>query len=232
MEDTTKFTDQQAFATMVTRLPKSLIDVCESSIAFNDLAHQHKHIERVINYGMELCDHFAVDSRVRLMVLTGCLMHDLGCRYDRKTHHFISYGMTFELLRCHAPDLFNAEETKLVALSCLEHRASYKGSHSSKISELVALADRGPLDYNELIDRCVQFNLKKKDTTPAYVLDYAVRHLEDKCGMDGYMWESYPAIGWELNGDRIEVIKHLVSSEQLKHDIQVSIDKHIAKGNK
>lgn len=206
-------------------LPAGLIEACYISIKCNDPAHNVDHVYNVCAYGLELtADKF--NNKEISIVLAGCLMHDLGCRYDRKTHHQISFGLAFRYLDVHAPKMFNEQETMLIAKTCYEHRASYDGAHFSIYSEYVAIADRGKLDLTDLIDRCMKARAAWGVLSAEDLVNEIVEHLVDKLSeKKGYMWRSYPEFGFELNKD---IIKNIISVVDNKPLLIATVKDHVA----
>ena len=106
------------------KLPRLLIEKCITSIQFNDRAHDLEHVYSVCRLGYLLGLREGMTEVECKMIQAGCLMHDLGCRYDRDSHHFISYGLAFEYLDNWAKGVFTPEQIMVIANSCYEHRAS------------------------------------------------------------------------------------------------------------
>lgn len=198
-------------------LPSKLLIACLNSIIHNDEAHNLKHIQGVVILGYKLCDRLGTDMKMRQMVLAGCLMHDLGCRYNRKTHHQISYGLAFEYLEKFSEGLFTENEVMVIAESCLQHRASWTKDRTHLVCELVALADRGVWDKREYITRSVQFHLNNLgEGNMDAVREEVMKHIPDKFGMEGYAWKKYPSLGFQLFEKEInEFIKFALDPEKV-----------------
>lgn len=185
---------------------KTLDEILES-YRHNDDGHLIDHIFYVMRNGRDLSNYFELTRREKAIVYAACLMHDLGCRYDRDTHHEISANMVRQILRTDGN--FTEEEIEQVSLCCLEHRASFKGTHSSKLSRIVAVADRGVPQTKTLMKRTLQYNISKGDLTKEEIIGNAVFHLADKYNLTtGYMWRTYPeegriffGNGWALIAD-------------------------------
>ena len=111
-------------------------------------------------------------------------------------------------------DTFGPEEIKVTGRACLEHRASYTGGTTSFVSELVAVADRGPIDMEEFITRTVKFAFEKYKGNEGLIFDHAINHLKDKISKNGYMWKTYPPIGWYFNALEIYALKEVVEDER------------------
>lgn len=184
-------------------IPDMLIMVVMRSIERNDEAHNLDHVVNVVKHAYELCDRMDLSFKETSMVLTGALCHDLGCAYDRDTHHFISYGLVFDYLERYGDSMFTLTETKIIAESCLQHRASFKGTRNHIVAELVALADRGKLDKREYVKRSIQFHTSRIGRNKEAVIKEVSEHIPDKFGKEGYNWKTYPEIGFRVYQDRV-----------------------------
>jgi len=191
-------------------LRRSLIKACYESILHNDAAHNVDHVFNVCRYGLQLTQG-NVSAHDRSIILAGCLMHDLGCRYNRENHHVISFGLAFKMLDEYATGMFDEEDALTIATTCLEHRASWDKPRSSYQSDYVALADRGEPNLDEMIRRCIVFRMAGDQPRITEDLKKEVfEHMQEKCGTNGYMWKSYPGIGWEINKNLIQNICRIV----------------------
>lgn len=189
-------------------LPDKLLLACLNSIVHNDDAHNLDHIENVILTGHDICNRVDADMKTRQMTLAGCLMHDLGCRYHRATHHIIGYGLAFEYLEKYADGMFSEDEIMIIAESCMQHRGSYKGERTHLVCELVALADRGTWNEYQYTMRSVQFHTSNLGKMHIDDVRKEVQiHIPDKFGENGYAWTKYPALGHELFKDEIARFK-------------------------
>ncbi len=191
-------------------IPQDLIRYCIYSNGLNDPAHQNDHIYQVCVLGADICNHLELGDDDRAMVLAGCLMHDLGCRYDRKTHHLISYGLAYSFMDNYANGHFSPEEQLKIAHSCLQHRASFKGAFYSTISEIVALADRGMPDFDAYATRAVQFRLGEV-SDPDVMVEGVLQHMLEKfTPVEGYAWKTYPLMGKRLFAQEWEEFTNLL----------------------
>ncbi|QPB09337.1 hypothetical protein PQB86_gp242 [Klebsiella phage Miami] len=179
-------------------IPVDLLRYCLWSITFNDKAHDLNHVYHVCKQGNDLALLQDYDDHWRSLVLAGCLLHDIGCRYDRKTHHLIAYGLVFDLTHRYCTGHYSPEETLIIAKSCLEHRASWEGDFSHPISETVALADRGIPDFELYCKRAVQFRLDQNLTEDVLVEEVRVHMLDKFLPKTGYVWKNYPELGLSL----------------------------------
>lgn len=179
------------------RIQKDLLRYCVYSISLNDLAHNLGHVMDVCRLGKRICEEIGLDERTTLLVYLGCLLHDIGCKYERKHHHLIGYGLTYELIDRYWPGEFDDDELMTIATAVLEHRSSNKEKPSNLVSSIVSVADSGAPDLNKYIRRALQFRLKH-DMDPSLIIEDVYQHLLDKFGVEGYHWKSYPDVGMEM----------------------------------
>jgi exopolyphosphatase/pppGpp-phosphohydrolase len=179
------------------KIQKDLLRYCVYSISLNDVAHNLSHVMDVSKLGVSICEQLGLGERDTLLVYMGCLLHDIGCRYERKQHHLIGYGLTYELINRYCPGDFTDEEILIIATAVLEHRSSNPEKPSNLISGIVSVSDSGAPDFAKYVKRAVQFRLKRKLSTEVIIED-VYKHLLEKFGVEGYHWKSYPEIGMEL----------------------------------
>lgn len=191
------------------KMQKDLLRYCVWSISLNDAAHNLGHVWDVCNLGVSMCEQLELDERETMLVNLGCLLHDIGCRYERKHHHVIGYGLVYELVCRYCPGMFTDEELLTVATAVLEHRSSNPNKPTNRISSIVSVADSGAPDFRKYIKRAIQFRLKNGSNKDHLVED-VYKHLIEKFGVEGYHWKSYPDIGmtlfkfeWELFTDML-----------------------------
>jgi exopolyphosphatase/pppGpp-phosphohydrolase len=179
------------------KMQKELLRHCVYSISLNDAAHNLGHVMDVCKLGKRISEELGLDDRSTLLVYLGCLLHDIGCRYERTHHHLIGYGLSYELINRFWPGEFSDEELLIIATAVLEHRSSNPNKPSTLISSIVSVADSGAPDFAKYVRRAVQFRLKKK-MEPEVIVEDVYKHLLEKFGAEGYHWKSYPDIGMEL----------------------------------
>lgn len=179
------------------RMQKELLRHCVYSISLNDAAHNLNHVMDVCRLGKRICQDMGLDDRDTLLVYVGCLLHDIGCRYERSQHHLIGYGLTYELINRYWPGEFSDEELFIIATAVLEHRSSNPNKPSTLISSIVSVADSGAPDFAKYVRRAVQFRLKR-GMESVLVVEDVYKHLLEKFGAEGYHWKSYPEIGMDF----------------------------------
>ena len=187
-------------------VPRALILHCVESYTHNDPCHNVGHMVQVLKEAQYLVNKdIRLDDRDKKLLYTSALLHDLGCRYDRKNHHLISYGMTFPLLETLGFGMYTKEEINIIALAVKEHRSSGDGGYTTFISQLTALADKGKPDLNKYITAAVLYR-KNLKIPRIFKVESILKHIEDKFGKDGYCWKTFPKLGLKLYKDEIEIL--------------------------
>lgn len=199
------------------KMQKELLRYCVYSISLNDIAHNLGHVWDVCNLGKSICDELGVDERTRMLVYLGCLLHDIGCRYERKHHHLIGYGLVYELVGRYWPGEFTDDELLTIATAVLEHRSSNKDKPSNFVSSIVSVADSGAPDFNKYVRRAIQFRLKM-NLGEDVLIEEVYKHLLEKFGVEGYHWKSYPDIGMELFKTEWDDFSNKLYDEQFTMD--------------
>lgn len=182
---------------------KDLIGWCVYSISQNDEAHNLDHVLKVIRTGINLFetyqDIYNLNEIDRTIVYHALLLHDVGCRFNRKDHHLIGYGLTYEYINRYDPGRLHIETITHIAKCVMEHRSSNKTKPTSILSEIVSVADSGIPDINEYLKRALQFRLSGKDDIAFkdkdQLIKECIKHIKHKFGKNGYHWDSYPDIG-------------------------------------
>ncbi|QZA70764.1 phosphohydrolase [Erwinia phage AH04] len=179
------------------RIQKEFLRHCVYSISLNDPAHNLNHVMDVCKLAKRICAEINLGERDTLLVYVACLLHDIGCRYERSQHHLIGYGLTYEIIDRIWSDEFDDDEVMTIATAVLEHRSSNKQKPSSLISSIVSVADSGAPDFAKYVRRAVQFRLKR-NTDVVVIVEDVYEHLLEKFGAEGYHWKSYPVIGMDF----------------------------------
>ena len=191
-------------------LSETLIKYCVESISKNDTAHNLDHVLIVCSNAKWICDQEQVSFEARRMVYAGALLHDIGCKYNRKNHHIIGCGLVYEILNQVVPGEFGEAAIDQIATAVLEHRSSSSNKPSSVISEIVSVADSGKPDIDTYIKRAVQFRLHQDDMDKERIIREVCLHLEEKFGVSGYHWKSYPEMGKIFYEKEIEEMRMLL----------------------
>lgn len=172
----------------IVKYAKAFEDKYAAAYLLNDPAHRESHFREVQDNMFQIMEDLDTGTTGMLgkhMAVAAAYLHDLFA-WSRVNHHLLSheYVSTGE---CELLDIFSTEERQLVALACLEHRASFKGEFTSKFSAAFNAADLGPPDLMNDVARAYKYSLATVlDQTPEAAVQAAVDHMVDKFGRNGY----------------------------------------------
>ena len=97
------------------------------------------------------------------------------------------------------------EKSKLVALLCKEHRASFNGEFSNILCEIFSAADRDCLDLKQIIQRSYSYTKKRREVNPR-------RNIIIEIGGTQYsvdkLMRDLIADDWEF--EKVEVFYHII----------------------
>lgn len=202
-------------------IQKDLLRWCIYSITLNDPAHQLDHVYDVCAKGSEIFNHYrevmGLNDLDESIVAHACLMHDLGCRYNRKDHHIIGYGLVYDYINRYCPGDFSPETLMQIATCVIEHRSSNKGKPSTVLSEIVSIADTGEPNLQLYLTRALKFRLSGKEesyTKIEELYEATLDHIDDKFGEHGHHWKSYPEIGLNYYEEEWDVFKTQLSNRE------------------
>ena len=150
--------------------------------AKNDLGHNIKHIQYVIDRSFKFAD--TVPNVNYDIVYTVAAYHDIGHHIDPKRHEIVSGEIMSKdenLKR-----FFSADELKIIKEAIEDHRASADHEPRSIYGKIVSTADR-----NNTVEACLKrsYTYGKKlnpEATDDELFDRAYEHLKIKFGENGY----------------------------------------------
>ena len=150
----------------------------------NDPAHRDEHFTDV-----EKCGNY-INDQLNLQIdpyhiMLAAWFHDLF-EWSRINHHLLAYQW---VISTDYPLIANLgkRDIEIIGLSCLEHRSTWTGKYSSKLSELISAADRGfpEEDINKLIDRSIKYHMHLFKISESRARTAAIRHIKEKFGTGG-----------------------------------------------
>ena len=154
----------------------------------NDPAHRENHFREVMDNMlsiMEVVDVGVEGTSAKRMAVAAAYLHDLFA-WSRENHHNLSHEFV-RSSQCELLADFTPEEREMVALACLEHRASFKGEFSNIFSAAFNAADLGPPDVMEDVSRAYTYaRAKQQDLSREQAVQVAIEHMVDKFGRTGY----------------------------------------------
>jgi HD superfamily phosphodiesterase len=196
-------------------LREYLINKFTPLYTINDKAHQIDHVIDVCDRALRINTEFDLRQDPRYIVIAA-LSHDLFT-WSRSNHQFLAYQYIVSLKESWI-NQFDEKERQLIALACLEHRASYKGYYTSMLSELIAAADRGdPTELKEKIKRCFDYGVDKLKQSPKEALLRVIPHLQDK-----YLNKAYgnnPPLFYRVYGAGITDLQNTLKTLTLEHEL-------------
>ncbi len=150
--------------------------------AKNDLGHNIKHIQYVIDRSFKFAD--TVPNVNYDIVYTVAAYHDIGHHIDSKRHEIVSGEIMSKdenLKR-----FFSADELKIIREAIEDHRASADHEPRSIYGKIVSTADR-----NNTVETCLKrsYTYGRKlnpEATDDELFDRAYEHLKIKFGENGY----------------------------------------------
>lgn len=164
-------------------------------------------------------------NAVFYIVGVAAIFHDMFQEKDRRFHHElsaqaaenISYNIKKECdiidgeitIEYNTRDwdyrFRQSERSKLVALMCREHRASFSGQFSNILCEIFSAADRDALNLKHIIQRSYSYTKKRREVQPRrnIIIDInGTQFSVDKLMRDLIMND------WEF--DKVEVFYHII----------------------
>lgn len=155
----------------------------------SDEAHKVPHIKDVMEsaYKMFGSDSFKkmdeVDEMLFLKKLDlAVVFHDCATVIERKHHEFTGADVFTYLAEL--AGIMEKKDIIEVSSAIQQHRGSYDGLFTYRLSELVSAADRGnPKDLRKIVIRSYQYAIDNELTDPEV---HALKHVKEKYARDGY----------------------------------------------
>ncbi len=106
----------------------------------NPINHGFIHINNVVNNGKEIARLFGFTKREEEMLLSACVLHDIGYLLDRENHARNGAILALGYLKDNSD--YNVDEIKRIAKSIASHGGVMKEDYLDKISLSLILADK------------------------------------------------------------------------------------------
>ncbi|AXH70785.1 HD domain protein [Vibrio phage BONAISHI] len=176
-----------------------------------DAGHQLSHVALVAaeadRINKELGSPYSTE-----LVVAAAMWHDI---FSTKEHRDVHEQKAADYVLEHQQDhviltSFTKEEIILISNAIRQHRASYKGEYSSKLSEIIAAADRGNPDLDKMLRRVIKIKMD------VYSMDYdtayseGIIHLKEKFGKNGYA--KYPKLYQDMYSSEIQDLQNKLES--------------------
>lgn len=189
------------------RLHEAIVKDFSRHWELNDEAHREPHFQEVFLTAREINDTLQLGIPEYQMLLVA-YFHDLFA-WSRFNHHILSHAFvdTGDWWKFH---FLNPVERGEVAEACFQHRASYKGVFTCRLSELMNSADRErPSNVETMLKRAIQYRLgKNPDATVDSVYSESLKHLWEKFGPNGYA--RYPEMYLKVYGEKVSQIRKAI----------------------
>lgn len=175
-----------------------------------DEAHQEEHILDVVTLAGQLSTE--LDNESRKALLLAAFMHDVGCSIERAKHEMHSANLATSWMLFYWDELGMTSKIFEEAVTCiLQHRASYKGTRTLYISELMRVSDMGRPVTEAYMKRSLQFRGK---TMPREEnIAASIAHMRHKLGKNGTAWKTYPKLGNVLFESDIRKMKNIIEDD-------------------
>jgi hypothetical protein len=172
----------------------------------NDPAHRIEHFSEVERCGHHINEVLDLGEKPKLIMLAA-YFHDLFA-WTRVNHEILSCEFVTSSDYSVFNDLLKIERTS-VAIACLHHRASFKGTFTWKLDALINSADRmfPSENIDGLIHRSLVCSIHNVGRYKAVNATY--EHVKEKFGSTGYA--RYPEM-------YVEVFKEELKQQQLRVD--------------
>lgn len=210
------------------KLSKHLMENILPTYEKLDRAHNAKHIENTMAYGVEICK--AIGYENVGVIITALAYHDIGMLYgERKNHHIVSAGIVFSDLKLR--EIFTKEEIALIYKAVIEHRTSIE--KTTLESKIVSDADK--LDslsgVDRMFDRSVKYSYdnKKGEVDEEELFQEVYIHLKEKFGDMGEVQFNIPEVG-EMYKDIKKEIESVLNDEEKSREKFSDVYKRLING--
>lgn len=184
--------------------------------AYDSGSHGLNHLYEVYDFAMNLNEIYDLNENE---ILYSVLFHDMFQKEDRENHHQLAHDWLMKTDLIPFDDL--GMDRERVALATLEHRASYKGSYSTRLSELITTADKGIPNINDIVLRSFLYSKERNPKADDQeLIQMVISHLVKKYGKNGYL--KYNNIVAKMYKFRIDEL-HTIVDEIEKGRIKIQI---------
>lgn len=117
-------------------------------------------------------------QEMKIDIFLATMLHDIRAD-ERKDHHLLGCLESYSNLEIRKVIEQYATNPNNVLYAIYEHRASYKGTFTSLVSEIVSSADRNKPDIAKWVARVKRGNINNN-------MEEALDHIQKKLGRNGY----------------------------------------------
>lgn len=147
---------------------------------FSDIYHMIDHADNVCDLALDINNKLRLDIPEKL-IIAAAYLHDIFSNI-RETHHLLSAQWVLDNRSNKILKDFTAKEIEMISFACKEHRASWKGSMYSSLSELISAADRGEPNTDVRLKRSYLYARSKLGKSIEASKQHAVDHIKEKYG--------------------------------------------------
>jgi exopolyphosphatase/pppGpp-phosphohydrolase len=148
-------------------------------------SHGYKHLDDVYDLAIKMKNKLNLDVPDDILMIA-VYTHDMFSSINRDLHHELGYKYILDANVYFLNDI-SYNDRVAIALAVREHRASYKGTYSTILSELLSAADRGIPDIKNTVIRSYKFSKENNPNTSELGLYSLVQlHMKDKFSNSGY----------------------------------------------
>ena len=148
-------------------------------------SHGYQHLDEVYDLAMKMKEKLNIDIPDKIIAITA-YTHDMFSSINRDLHHELGYKYVLDTSVFFLNEL-DSNDRYLIACAVREHRASYKGTYTSILSELISAADRGIPDIKKTVIRSYKYTIETNPNADESTLYSLVRkHMIEKFSTNGY----------------------------------------------
>lgn len=148
-------------------------------------SHGYQHLDNVYELAMDMKAKLNIDIPNNIIGIAA-YTHDMFSSINRKLHHELAYKYVLDTSVYFLNDL-HTNDRYLIACAVREHRASYEGTYTSILSELLSAADRGKPDIKSNVIRSYKYSAETNPDANEFTLFSLVRkHMIEKFSTNGY----------------------------------------------
>jgi hypothetical protein len=167
----------------------------------NDDAHQISHADDVCDLALTINKKLG-DLYSEEYIILASYAHDIySDELGRKNHHKLAYSYIMNT-KSAIFETISDEGKGIIACAVFEHRASYTGDFTSKLSEIISAADRGVPNYKDIYNRALKYAKGDHNQTEL--------HMIDKYGRNGYA--KYPDAYIKIFKEELEELYTIIDS--------------------
>lgn len=160
----------------------------------NDKSHRINHADTVCELALKINASLDEPLKEELVILAA-YYHDIHSQ-DRANHHTMAAKHVLETDET-CLSILTEEERLQVSKAIAEHRASYKGTYSSLLSEVISSADRGkPGQARDYLKRSYDYAKSELGLSEEEALHHSRIHIKEKFGSTGYAVFPAPYIAY------------------------------------